>query len=1084
MTRCLCSARLLCLHRRSSLRLPLDPVRSPSPVFSRSVKKLQWSRQYSAGVKHPIFNRELFRDSVRLKPENRFGIKPEDRFVPRGKEKESDAWISSLSQFLKHEGSKDDATHSPSEVSPEMTRETFIQSVNLAHHLYRARYELQMDPVAHLGFISDNWADAYGLLNKLLDGAEALRDFSRPQRGAIEDLALGARSSLDQLTDQDIPSRPQLSRGPRAIELANLDSLTAKPFLKEYHTLLMAEVWKILGAIIFEAADASPTESKQAMSCVYRILARLHHSGLVSERVYKYIPPESHQTTFRPPGMHLLSTHIMDVLSDMAWQAHEAQVAAEAAAAGRDPPYLPVKMGIKELGHEIWLEFILWSCLEHGHIKEGIWIINQLKERGSWQFQSWKPLLEDPELLRNTKIDREVSWRRSDSANITPEPRKSTDPPLPFHGLGERTISVEVVTALLDNITNLVYTGKSFGGVRPHALLRHIHNLKFAIAPTTSDAGLLPAIKATNWLTIRVIEAGGLVPEADPRIFDTYLRITPYIVPPWDSDGPLDEEFITQLSPSQLYNDTSAFAGLFEYNMKYYSYQRLCQGAMESFAMLYTMTDRARKRYLDKCFSSRGAEIEDLSSNDVNSTRSSALSASSNPHLSNVTLAHLLDLITVSRAFAFGEWLLYSDDADGPTVPESAYGDQALAPSLWRFAAATKNEALGESVIASLSPPISLNTFRALLNYRIRTYQWDSVISTLRYIRDNRVKSWSHSNIAAIAAELIRLDHTLQQQKDYDPTSVTVSELETNISEAKQVLYRLMVGEFDESRWRKARNPHFQLHTIIGFTRLFRHISCPSLREIVEMVFESKWIPRQGLPYIPSTSFHPILAAVVETNGSLAGERLYRRFCVTAESPGLKHLTAGGISRFDERAELDYRKGDPQFDAEYFQHLQKKMVFPNPNTVRIIAQGAVGEYEAVTATTGAQTQPDADNAAQEFYSVPFSPESEPAPVSLPDAAHFDATERFELRKALRRTIAFCIDRFEFFGMTSGEVVREVGQELYTNYRETEKIIRQKKSKTQQALLRGEDLGKTADFRFKRWSEKQEQKKERRRWLRL
>ncbi|KAL5338677.1 hypothetical protein BJX70DRAFT_365898 [Aspergillus crustosus] len=1077
MTSCLCSARLLCLHRRSLLRDSLGRVRSYVPTVSPSRVKLQWNRQYSAGTERQIFDRQLFQDHIQLTPDK--------KSVPRGKEKEKDAWISLLRKHLRGEISKHDATHSKSEMSPGITKESFIQSVDLAHHLYRARYGLQIDPVVLLASETDSWAEAHVLLDRLLDGAEALRDASFPRAGAIENIASDLQLSLDQLTDKDLSSRPQSSQGSKTVEVATLDALTSSPLLNNYYMLLMAEVWKILGSIVLNAADASPDQSKKAMSCVYRTLARLHHSGLVSERVYMNATPESHQTIFRPPGMHLLSTHIMDVLSDTAWQAHEAEVAAEAAAAGRDSPYLPVKMSIKELGHEVWLELILWCCLEHGHVKEGIWLINQLKERGGWHFQSWKPLLENQGALRNTKIDREVSWYPSDSTKATPEPRKSTDPPLPFHGLGKRTISVEVATAFLDSIINFVYTGKKFGGVRPHALMRHINNLKFAIAPITSNSQLLPTTKDTNWLIIRVIEAGGLVPDADPQRFNTFLSITPYVVPPRNSGNASDEGYLAQLHPSQIYDHTSAFTGLLEFNTRYLSYQRLSQGAMESFARLYTITARGQEQDRDESFPVKRAEETDvLPVKDVNSTSFLPLSAPSNLYFSVVTLAHLFDLITVSRAFAFGEWLLHSDRLGESIVPKSAYGNQALAPSLWRFAAATKNEVLGEAVTAFLNPPISINTFRALLNYRICTHQWDSVISTLRYIRDNRVKSWSHSNIATIAAEIIRLDYRLEEQRALDSTSSTVTEIEANISEAKQVLYRIMVGEFDENQWRKSQKPQFQAQTIIGFTRLFRHISSPSLREIVEMVFESQWIPHKNLPYIPSQAFNPIIAAVVETKGSLAGEGLYRRFCVTAESPDLRRLTEGGISRFDERDHVGYRNGGPHFDAKYSHHLQKKMVFPSPNTVRIIAQGAISEYEALTVKTELQPQPDPDNETQQSDPISLNTNSLPVSTSRPDAVNIDAAQRSESVKALKKTIAFCIERFESFGMDSGSIVREVGQDIYSRYRETESIIKQKKVETQRALLRGDDLGKTAAFRYNRWAEKQEAKKEMRRRFKL
>ncbi|RDW86413.1 uncharacterized protein DSM5745_03055 [Aspergillus mulundensis] len=966
-------------------------------------------------------------------------------------------WVSLIEEFLRR-NSKDAGTHSASGNSSGITRRSFAETIDLANHLSTARTELNRDLLAHIGFKLNNWSTVYGTLSRLVDAAEAVWEASASPPGVIEDRAKCSKLSLDELTDED--SSPQSRRTSKITGLASLDSLTYRPFARDYHMLLMAEVWKSLGIIILYAVDTSPAKSKLAMSVVYRTLARLHHSGLVSERVYKYTTPGIYQATFRPPGMHLLSSHIMDVLSDAAWTVHEAEVAAEAAAAGKDAPFLPAKINIKELGHEIWLEFILWCCVEHGHINEGIWLVDKLvsRQRKGWKFQSWAPLLRDEQSLRNTRISREVStWPSPDSASVSPEPQKRTDSPSLFHGLGKQTISVEVVQALLDNLLNLVHMGMSTGGTPATELLRRIDNLKFTItSATASDSKFLPTIRAANWFTTRVMESGGLIPEADPQTFDDFLKLTPHVVPPW-SNGmcPVEEEALAKLHRSQLYDDTSAFTGLMEYNLKFHSFQRFTGSALNLFAHLQAVMDTCKMRRLDDFFSS---QVGSDSAHPSSHSDDIAPFESSIPQLSNVTLAHLFDLITVSRAYAFGEWLLLSGDIDGPTVPASAYGDQALAPSLLRFAAATKNDTVGESVVQSLAEPISLNTLRALLNYRITMHQWDRVVPTLRYIRDNRIKTWAHSNIAAIAAEIIRLEHALRLQPQVqNPDDTVISDIEVNLVEAKKVLYRILFGEFDENPWRKRRNPNFQAHTLISFTRLFRHLPSPSLHEIADSVFESEYVPMYRLPYIPSPPFHTVLAAIVETQGPSAAMKIYKRFCVSYSSPEFSHLVVGGITRFYQKAERDFRRGDPDFDAAYFHHLQKKMVFPNPNTVRILTQAAVREYQAAVAEIEAEAEARPESNPE---SAPASPESSlestvpeqssGEPLSLPTDDEIDPLSSqssspltpAERKAEAERTLIFCIRRFEIFHMSDIEIAREVGEELYSNYKITNKDRRE------------------------------------------
>ncbi|KAL4928420.1 uncharacterized protein BDV17DRAFT_264181 [Aspergillus undulatus] len=1076
MTKCLYSARLLCLRRRSSLHPSLAAVPS-SPAVFRTGWRLQWNNQYSIGARR----RGL--DSEFLKRLGRLGTPP--RLVPEWQGKKVKPWISLLEELLPP-SSKDTATHPNQKASPGITRESFASVVDLALQISLARTELNRDLLAHLGFKLNDWSKVHNILNRLLDAVEALEEAFPHQRGAIDDWARSSQLSLDQLTDQDLNSPPQPPRNMRATGSTRLDASTYRPYSRDYHMLVMGEVWKSLGAIVLYAADTSPAKSKLAMSVVYRILARLHHSGLVSERVYQYATPGSQQAIFRPPGMHLLYSHIMDNLSDAAWLVYEAESAAKAAAAGQDAPFLPAKIGIKELGHEIWLEFILWCCVEHGHINEGIWLANLLKGRKGWKFQSWEPLLRNEEALRNTKLNREIStWPSPDSASGAPEPLKRTEAPCIFHGIGRRTISAEVVAALLGNLPNLVYLGMSsregVGGVSVAELFRQFDNLKFAIELPSppSDSKYLPTTRAINWYTIRVLETNGLNPEADPQTFDELLKLTPHVVPPWSSSiYSVEEEVLAEVKPSQLYDDTAAFTGLMEYNLKNHSVQRFCGSALNLFAMLQDVIDTCKLRRVDEFFSSQAQGGCATQPSEAFDSSVLVPLKSSIPQLSNVTLAHLIDLITTSRAFAFGDWLLASDDIDGSTVPASAYSDQALAPSLLRFAAATKNDTLGELVMRSLKPPVTLNTLRALLNYHIVMNQWDRVIPILTYIRDNRIKSWSHSNIAAIAAQIIRLDHTLLLLQSLDSSNPNIPDIGSKLAEAKDVLYRILRGDFHENPWRKRTNPRFQPHTVVSFTRLFRHLPSTSLHEIAETIsWETKHVPMHRLPYIPSPPFHLILAATVDTYGTFAARNLYKRFCVSYSSPELSRLVPGGLTRFLQKAERDFEKGDPNFDAQYFYHLQKKMVFPNPNTLRILTQAAVREYQALIAEAETETQPefgshdlDSETSTGGFNDEPptqhsvsdtdVDPDTEADPVPIPTSPPLSHVER--LAEA-QRTLVFCITRFKIFRMSDTEIAREVGEEFYSQYlifnEERRERDRRAKSELRRKWQNREDLKK-------------------------
>ncbi|KAL4896912.1 hypothetical protein BDV59DRAFT_81820 [Aspergillus ambiguus] len=1004
MKKCLCPAHPLCLVRRSSLRPSPIPARLYTSrhrgILDRRpyLEWRQWGRSFSASYKPSPISHQLLRDYVRLEMRRCPVAGPQQR--------NPEAWIALLEHYIPPTHRASESTAAADSESLDV-QDSIAKALELHNILLHARSSGNFDLLAHVGFKLNNWPAVYALLNRLLDASDALREVSLLTNSPTSvNWKFGPDVSLDQLTDQCLPSAPinEQDRGlPPIFGLTNLDALTERPFADEHSKRLMAEVWQSLGSIVLDAADASPNDSKLAMSYVCRILARLHHSGTLSDRIYKYHAPSDHQTSFRPPGLHLLSTPIMSVLSDAAWLVHEEEVAAQAAAAGEDSPYLPFKMGIRELGPEIWLELILWCCVEHGHITEGVWLVERMRMREgdlSWQFKSWKPLLQHPESVWKTKVDVEDSWRHPDHVDRSLLRKRGSV--TPFNGLGKRTISVEVAASLLDNLPNLVYLGLGWRGVSPTALLRYVSSLKFAITPAASDERPLPTIKEYNWLAVRVIESGGFDPEADPRAFEEFLRVTPHVVPPWDHDlHVVDEEELELLPLSQVYDETAALTGLIEYVVRFYASRRLCGDAINAFAWLQSVVDASKMKRIGDFFSSRVDfdQPERLPPFDVDNLASLKPFESPMPQLSPITLAELLDMVTVSRAFAFGEWLFFSDDIDGPAIPPSAYGDQALAPSIIRFAAATKNNALGDAVARSLSQPLSTNTLRALLSFRIAVGQWDLAVLMLEYLRDYRLKSWGHSNVTALAGEIIRIEHALQHPSSADDPEA----LATNLARAKELLRRIFTGEFNDLQHRS--ESRFQEMALYSLRRVFK--STPGALADVAHAAPLPYKPtaRSAVPYIPITAFHSLLAAVVDTQGSAAGKRFWERWCLDVKSPALRRLQEGGIPRLYLHKERNPAKGDPHFDASYFKQIQRKATLPNPNTVRIIAQAAVAEYNAFEAqretAAGQEAQP---NPAEEV-------------------------------------LDFCIHKFEGFRLRQAETNREVGGLLYRKRKEAKKRMK-------------------------------------------
>ncbi|OJJ39146.1 hypothetical protein ASPWEDRAFT_103693 [Aspergillus wentii DTO 134E9] len=943
MKKCLCPGRLPYLgHHSSPLHHPAISARRllrPSlcrgiPSWRTSPGRRQWSRQFSAGspaLADRLSLRRYFRGELSNCP------------VVGSRQKDPNAWIPLLEKHLPPSLRNNPEDAVAVEPESDTLGEKHAQGYELATLLYQARNSANLDLLAHLGFRLNRWPAVHALFSQLLDAAEALHKESVSVRPPSSlDWGLKSGISLDALTRA--PTEPGAVEVTRNSQSLCFDELTERPFAGDLALRFMAEVWQSLGSIVLEASELSPNESKLAMSYVFQLLARLHHSGAISDKVYQYAPPDSVEAPFRPPGMHLLSIHIMSVLSDAAWLVHEAEVAAKAAAAGEESPYVPLKMGVRELGPEIWLELILWCCIEHGHVREGLWLLERMKERTgdlTWNFQSWRPLLKHPELVRKTNIDLEEVWRRPDHATTDTSPKKRNSPS-PFHGLGKRMISVEVAASLRDSLVNLVYLGLGFRGLSPTALLQHVSRLDSLMAPTSvNNEKFQPTTKASNSFTARVIQSGGLDPEVDPQAFERLLRFHPHVVPPWDADLPIVQEDLEQTTPIQLYHETSALAGLIEYNIRFYSSQRQSGAAFDTLAWLQEVVDSSKLQRINQFFQHlNSSHKDDQPSFDFRESVSSRFFESSLPQLSSVTFAELLDLATASRAFPFGEWLLFSNDVDGPPIHPDSYGNQALAPSILRFAVATKNTPLCNRVIASLSQPLSSNTLRALLNFRIVMGDWDRVVMMLNYLRDYRLKSWSHSNVTTLAGAILRMDRALQRESD----PANVERREKSLAQAKDILLRIFNGEFSELSSRMSGNK-FQQHALLGLHRIFMSIPGP-LRDLAQQVnlTYKPTTSHNAVPYIPTISFHNLLSAVVDVHGSAAGKKMWQRWCLDPMSPAGRRLHEGGVSRLYLFKERDPKRGDPHFDAAWFKQLRKRATIPNLNTVRIIAQTAVKEY--------------------------------------------------------------------------------------------------------------------------------------------
>ncbi|KAJ6019114.1 hypothetical protein N7522_001181 [Penicillium canescens] len=943
MSRCLHPGRILPFGRRPAiLRLPYIPRRSVAP-FSRP----SWGRY--------IQERSKQDRKVNYPEELQFMRSYDDIAHPalkNGAKKNINNWMPLLERYVSTQVPK--PAGQSGKLPPISDHEPYIEQAHaLMGCLWDARAHYQYELLVHLGSNMKQWSTVHAILNRLIDTYELVAPHMTPVIPHLS--SIGPDRFLESATGTDKLSQGTRERSrfkwcrikPLSADKLSLDEMTVEPKARFFGEKILAEVLSNLGSLVLAAADSTPEESKLAMSCVFRILARLHHAGLISDRVYKYPTPDASQVAFRPPALHYLSSSIMSVLTDAAWHEHEAQVAAAAADAGEKSPFLPFKMGIRELGPEIWLELILWCCVEHGHSKEGALIVNRMLKRSghqAWKAESWVPLLKDLNAVQQTNLSVEQSWRRhgQDRASQTFTGRQKP----PFNGLGKRTISTEVLVSLRNGLANRAYQGLGENGYLPKELDKLSAPLTSLIDPPGAVDELRPTNMVSNWHIVRVMEAGCFYPWTDPVAFEALLRSNNNVVPPWTGSASDEARRLEEKKPLQFYDETAAIVGLIEFNLNCYARDRQSGRLFHEYAWLQNIIDASKTRHIETFFEELGqANDDDYSFFDSTRTVPQGVYETSVPQVSKVTLANILDLVTTTGAYEFGNQLIQPTDMDGPPIPRHLYQDQAVAPSLLRFAAASNNAELATDVIQALKTPLTVNTIKALINFHIARHNWDRVILMLTFMTDYHLKSWAYSNIIALSAEIIRLDGAIEQKK-HDGTFTPADTKQ--LDRATDLFLRIFRGEFKvNKRERQGKFPQsvsYQDRVLYRMHRVLSTIPGIMPRILKDVKTHPGIISAMKIEMIPPSSFHVLFAAIVERHGAVFGKKFWDKWCVDWVSPRRRLQRPGGVSRLLYSHERDHRYGDPNFDPAWQRQIQTHATVADMTTVRILARAAVREY--------------------------------------------------------------------------------------------------------------------------------------------
>ncbi|KAL2043917.1 hypothetical protein N7G274_003437 [Stereocaulon virgatum] len=751
--------------------------------------------------------------------------------------------------------------------------------------LSRARTLAKADLLSYLGVYQGRWAAVLWLVKAMLEqypSHTAGKDISDQLPNLLWP-SIG--QCMDTITDNAIETM-----APRSSQLS-LENFIAHGDLHDHPSgagfdvhveqKTLGQIWQTLGTMILQAADRSPEDPSYSaiMSHVFQILAHLHHIDAFPNSIYNYTPAADPTTLQRPPTLYLLSKRIMSILSDLEWGLQWEEEILKYQKLGYDLSKVSVQPKIREFGPELWLDLVLWACVEGGWITEGGWIVSEIERRkGSretqWSVISWQEIcaVKSPQLdwtsFLRLQIDR-TRLNQVGALGIATGTTSTVD-------MGTRTISREVVLALVDGMTNtasLYEDGPTFSSV---CVQRSIATCKRLLERGRPE--LDPNFQ--NALIIRIMESAN---EDSPGVLQRLLDLRLSKVKSKGANAPSNvsaQDYVT--------DDAASILGLLHRVLHGYAREGNLQGSLAALLKILTVVDDKRR----KCIEDFAKELRDGLRQEEDPTShisNKDSSSTTQPSIPTNTMVAFLDLLSQCNLHDLGQWLLFNDDVDGGVIDSDLYSNPNIQPALLRFATATANDRLFTKVLERLEAPLPEPVLHALLRCQVVLGRMDAVEELLGHFQKTPGMAWRASDATSIARAILQMEH-----------SPTHNQNATQVAQALGILQNIVHGRYNSYHDASQRPDLSQAKLANQLGRMLKTIP-GSLNKIT--LNSNADLRAHASATITPNAFNIILEPVVQHHGSFAGKQLWERWCSIPGIPRLdKNIRKVG-REFDDRVE-------------------------------------------------------------------------------------------------------------------------------------------------------------------------------------
>lgn len=641
----------------------------------------------------------------------------------------------------------------------------------------------------------------------------------------------------------------------------------------------MGQIWQSLGYMILQAAELPEegSDAKVILSHVFEILAHMHHTNVLPSTIYNWTPPRDPFVVQRPPTLSQSSFRIMTILADTAWKVHESEtkvdptsIDARNAYKGQDISTSIPQLQVRRLRIGIWLDLILWSCIEGGWISEAMWIVNEIDRRKenkklSWSVMRWEPphKSETSQLNWSVKVEQAISKSRMNQiaggigvAGHGPDSPTVHMPP--------RTISREVILALIDGLANMSGVTSSTQH-KPLVIQQHISTCKRLLA--TEGYGL--ETYTSNSIIVRLVGSAGVDVMREPAVFEQILCLSPAHGNEIPASASRD---FANRTPHELAIASSAvYLGLLHQAL--YMFARLgdVQGTLRTFyrtqALIDANSQQRLENFMNEVTQPKLDIDEDLDSDSNSDSTDEIKSLALHSQIPVHVLIVLLELVIEAKLFDFGNCLLHSDDIHDPAIPPELYAQTDLQPALLQFATATANTSLQIKVTEKLEVPLRPSVLQSLIYSHVELGNWSSVEKILRYVRGGTGNGWHPEDLMRLASFVLRMENGASKGGHLCPDKTTG---------AIALLRKFFSGEFNSPR-----NPAemINLYQVRRMNQLFRILKrCPGkLSKLTSPYAHER--ANESIS-IPVKAFNILVDGVVESKGSRAGKKLWNLWCL------------------------------------------------------------------------------------------------------------------------------------------------------------------------------------------------------------